>query len=111
MARRNPFAFGPPLIGIRDNFRKAYGTSCRLAGVEGMTPYAWRYLFGTDLHRAKIPPAIAMVIMGHTEDKTNRRYINADQAIAAQTAAELDTYRQGRGEVKRESGGEKKKTA
>lgn len=100
-----------PLIGITDNFRRSYATACRLAGVEGVTPYAWRHLFGTDLHRAKIPPAFAMKVMGHTEEKTHRRYINADQAIAAQTAAELEAFRQGRDEAKRESGGEKKKTA
>lgn len=84
------------LIGVTDNFRRSYRTACRLAGVEGVTPYAWRHLFGTDLHRAKIPPAFAMKVMGHTEEKTHRRYINADQAIAAQTAAELEEYRKKR---------------
>ena len=96
-----------PLIGIKDNFRRSYRTACRLAGVEGVTPYAWRHLFGTDLHRAKIPPAFAMKVMGHSEEKTHRRYINADQAIAAQTAAELEEYRQS----KRGTGGRKKKMA
>lgn len=96
-----------PLIGITDNFRRSYRTACRLAGVEGVTPYAWRHLFGTDLHRAKIPPAFAMKVMGHSEEKTHRRYVNADQAIAAQTAAELEEYRQS----KRGTDGRKKKTA
>lgn len=84
---------GMPLIGIKDNFRRSYRTACRLAGVEGVTPYAWRHLFGTDLHKAKIPPAIAMMIMGHTEDRTHRRYVNDAQRLAAQAAQELDDYR------------------
>ena len=82
-----------PLIGIKDNFRRSYRTACRLAGVEGVTPYAWRHLFGTDLHRAKIAPAIAMMVMGHTEDKTHRRYVNDAQRLAADAAAELEEYR------------------
>lgn len=108
---QNYLSPGDLILGITNNVKRSYATACRLAGVAGVTLYAWRHLFGTDLQRAKVPVPFAMKVMGHTEEKTHRRYINADQAIAAQTAAELETYRQGREEVKRESGGEKKKTA
>lgn len=97
--------------------KRSYASACKAAGVEGVTLYAWRHLFGTDLQRAKVPVPFAMKVMGHTEEKTHRRYVNADQAIAAQTASDLEAYRHStrlekiRKESKRGTDGGTKKTA
>lgn len=83
------------IFGITNTVKRAYAAACRAAGVEGVTLYSWRHLFGTDLHRANVPPKIAMKVMGHVQDATHMRYVNDDQKIAAQAAADLEEYRKG----------------
>lgn len=114
MIERNNLQPDNLIFGITNNVKKSYASACRAAGVEGVTLYAWRHLFGTDLQRANIPVPFAMKVMGHSEEKTYRRYVNLDQVIAAQTAATLDAYRRTREreeESKGEKDGEEKQTA
>jgi len=93
LIERNYLEPGDLLFGIRDNVRRAYSTACRLAGVQGVNLYAWRHLCATEMMRAGVPQTFAMKTMGHSEEKTFRRYVTVDQDIASQTAAALHEYR------------------
>lgn len=81
------------LFGIRSNVRRSYATACRLAGVSGITLYAWRHLCATDLVRAGVPDALAMKMLGHSEAKTFRRYVTVEASAARETAGALEEYR------------------
>lgn len=84
---------GDLLFGITNNIRRSYATACRLAGVQGITLYSWRHLCATEMIRAQIPQALAMKQLGHTEEKTFRRYITVDQELATQAVEALEAYR------------------
>lgn len=77
--------------------RRSFATACRLAGVTGVTLYAWRHLAATELTRAGVPLAIAMATLGHSEQRTFRRYLTIEEETAREAAEQLELYRQSRG--------------
>jgi len=75
--------------GIKD-FKKAYGTACRRAGVEDLHIHDWRHGFATDLMEAGVEERIAMKAAGHTDPETHAIYTNIDKRMARMIAEALD---------------------
>lgn len=77
-------------IFAQGDFRKAYSTACRLAGVENLHIHDWRHGFATDLMEAGVEERIAMRATGHKNPETHAIYTNIDKRIARMIAENLD---------------------
>jgi integrase len=75
--------------GVGD-FKKAYATACRKAGVEDLHVHDWRHGFATDLMESGVEERIAMKATGHTNPETHAIYTNIDKRIARMIAESLD---------------------
>lgn len=75
--------------------KKAFGTACRLAGIEDLHFHDLRHTATTRMVRAGIPHTEVMKITGHTQIKTFLRYLNLVDATAANAAAQLGRFLEG----------------
>lgn len=80
------------------DFRKAYATACRLAGVRDLHIHDWRHGFATDLMEAGVEERIAMRATGHINPETHAIYTNIDKRIARLIAESLDRLHEKREE-------------
>jgi hypothetical protein len=62
------------------NFRRAWLTACRQAGLAGRIPHDFRRTAVRNLERAGVPRSVAMKLVGHKTESVYRRY-----AIASET--------------------------
>ena len=70
------------------DMKKAFGTACRLAGIENLRWHDLRHTFGTRLAEAGCSEATIAELMGHSDPVTTRRYTHAtDRAKHAAVAA------------------------
>lgn len=74
-------------------FKHSYTTACRLAGVEDLHFHDWRHKFATNAITAGVPKALAMKMVGHTNEETFDIYLNIDMQIAQQFAQQMDSAR------------------
>src|SRR5262249_2036220 len=84
---------------IKD-FKTAYRTACKLAGITGLRFNDWRHGFATDLMERGITVHLAMKLLGHTNPEVHDVYVNGDERLARQAAEALDNLhksRQGNG--------------
>lgn len=79
----------PIFGGIRD-FKKAYGTACRRAGIQDLHIHDWRHGFATDLMEANVEEQLAMKATGHSNVETHHIYRNIDKRLAKVIAESLD---------------------
>lgn len=71
----------------RGDFRKAWATACRAAGVVGRTRHDLRRTAVRTMEQQGIPRSVAMKLTGHRTENTYRRYaIVSDADLAAATA-------------------------
>ena len=76
---------------IRD-FRKAWETACKNAGVPGRIPHDFRRTAVRNLERAGVPRSAAMAMVGHRTEAIYRRYAIADEAMLKEGAVKLAAF-------------------
>jgi integrase len=84
-----PWAFCRP-DGLRvGDFRKAWATACRLAGVPGRLVHDFRRTAVRNLERAGVSRSAAMKLTGHKTEAIYRRYAITDSAMLQEAAVKL----------------------
>ena len=87
---------GDPLdgqpFGVFGDFKNAFTAACKAAGIEGLRTHDLRHTATTRMIEAGMPPAQVMVITGHTDFATFRRYVSADDVAVKRAAELLDAY-------------------
>jgi integrase len=76
---------------IKD-FRGAWATACKGAGVPGRIPHDFRRTAVRNLERAGVPRSAAMVMVGHRTESIYRRYAIADEAMLREGAIKLAAF-------------------
>jgi len=75
--------------GIGD-FRKAWASACKAAGIPGRLVHDFRRTAVRNLERAGVPRSSAMKLTGHKTEAVYRRYAITDSAMLQEAAAKLD---------------------
>ncbi len=83
------------VFGIRDNFKRAWQSALREAGINELHFHDLRHTGITRMIRAGIPASEAMKISGHTEMKTFQRYVNLTNDSVTVSANLLDSFNLG----------------
>jgi len=78
------------IFGEVGDFRTAYRSACRFAGVTGLRVHDWRHGHATDMMEGGVEERIAMRASGHKNAETHARYTNIDERIAKMIAESLD---------------------
>ena len=78
------------IFGGQKDFKKAYGTACRLAGVEDLHIHDWRHGYATDPMEANVEEQLALKATGHKNIETHMIYRNIDKRLAKVIAESLD---------------------
>ena len=76
---------------IRD-FRGAWASACRSAGVPKRIPHDFRRTAVRNLERAGVPRSAAMAMVGHRTESIYRRYAIADEAMLKEGAVKLAAF-------------------
>lgn len=88
------FATGRPdrvLFDFKDP-KKAFAAACADAGITGLRMHDLRHTSITRMVEAGMPASQIMVISGHTEFSTFRRYVSADDEAVKRAAQALDAW-------------------
>jgi integrase len=99
LGRIIPFLF-PHLDGkhegtrIRD-FRKAWATACKKAGVPGMLRHDFRRTAVRNMERRGVPRSVATKLTGHKTENVYRRYAIVSDSDLKAAALRLDGYNHG----------------
>jgi integrase len=72
------------------NFRKAWQTACRAAGLPGKLIHDFRRSAVRNLELAGVPRAAAMAMVGHKTESIYRRYAIVDATVLRDAAARID---------------------
>jgi integrase len=93
LGRVTPFLF-PHLTGRhtgtrRRDYRKAWKTACKDAGVPGKLRHDFRRTAVRNLERSSVPRSVAMKITGHRTEAVYRRYAIVNDAQLQEAAARL----------------------
>ncbi|MDK2743471.1 MAG: site-specific integrase [Nitrospira sp. BO4] len=78
-----------PILRIGTAFKAA----CRRAGIEGLRIHDFRHTASTNLRRAGVDTATAMMIVGHKSDRMHRRYNTIEPDDLHKAAAKLHVYK------------------
>jgi integrase len=76
---------------IRD-FRGAWASACKSAGVPKRIPHDFRRTAVRNLERAGVPRSAAMAMVGHRTESIYRRYAIADEAMLKEGAVKLAAF-------------------
>lgn len=76
------------------NYRRAWLTACKKAGVPGRIPHDFRRTAVRNLERAGVPRSAAMKMVGHKTESVYRRYAIADEGMLREGAAKLSALHQ-----------------
>lgn len=76
---------------IRD-FRGAWASACKSAGVAKRIPHDFRRTAVRNLERAGVPRSAAMAMVGHRTESIYRRYAIADEAMLKEGAVKLAAF-------------------
>jgi integrase len=74
------------------NFRGAWRTACRLAGVPGRLLHDCRRTAVRNLERAGVSRSVAMAITGHKTESIYRRYAIVDSAALSEGVTKLADF-------------------
>ena len=72
------------------NFRRAWLSACKAAGVPGRIPPDFRRTAVRNLERAGVPRSAAMAMVGHKTEAIYRRYATVDAGALREAAAKID---------------------
>ena len=88
------FATGRPDRAVFDfkDPKKAFAAACQDAGITGLRMHDLRHTSITRMVEAGMPASQIMVISGHTEFSTFRRYVSADDEAVRRAAQALDAW-------------------
>jgi integrase len=86
--KKDPVAAVKEVFGGYGDFKKAFMAACKDAGITDLRIHDLRHTATTRMIEAGMPPAQVMVVTGHTEFSTFRRYVSADDE-AVRRAGEL----------------------
>jgi integrase len=84
-----PYVFCRPDGLPVGDFRKAWATACRLAGVPGRLLHDFRRTAVRNLERAGVPRSAAMKLTGHNTEAVYRRYAIIDPGMLQEAAVKL----------------------
>ena len=88
-----PYPTGKRRLGQRRrDFRKAWATACKNAGVPGRLRHDFRRTAVRNLERAGVPRSQAMKITGHRTEAVYRRYAIVSEADVREAVQKLDGY-------------------
>jgi len=83
------------VFGITDNFKNAFNSARKLAGLSDVRFHDLRHTHATRLVAAHLPLSEVGRVLGHTQVNTTYRYVNANVETARRAAAALDNlYRE-----------------
>lgn len=74
------------------DFKRAFAVSCEKAGIEGLRIHDLRHTAITRMVEAGLPHAQIMIVRGHTEFSTFRRYVSADDDAIKRVGQALDAW-------------------
>jgi integrase len=86
-----PYVFHRDGQPIRE-FKRAWRTACKKAGVPGMIPHDFRRTTVRNLVRAGIPESVAMQMTGHKTRSVFERYNITDKTDLFDAAKKLDRH-------------------
>jgi integrase len=86
-----PWLFHRDGNAIRD-FRGAWASACKGAGVAKRIPHDFRRTAVRNLERAGVPRSAAMAMVGHRTESIYRRYAIADEAMLKEGAIKLAAF-------------------
>ena len=81
-----------PVFGISDDFKRAFNSARRVAGLSDVRFHDLRHTHATRLIGGHLPLSEVGRLLGHTQANTTYRYVNADQTTARRAAALLDDF-------------------
>jgi integrase len=84
-----PWIFPLPTGERIGDFRKAWATACKNAGVAGRLVHDFRRTAVRNLERAGVPRSSAMLLTGHRTEAVYRRYAINDSAMLQEAVAKL----------------------
>ena len=82
---------GKPIL----DFRGAWTTACRKAGIPGRVPHDFRRTAVRNLERAGVPRSTAMAMVGHKTEAVYRRYAIVDSTMLQEGTAKLAAFHAG----------------
>lgn len=80
------------VFGIFGDFKRAFAIACLEAGIEGLRIHDLRHTATTRMIEAGLPSAQVMVVTGHTQFSTFRRYVSADDDAVRRAGEALDKF-------------------
>lgn len=80
------------VFGIFGDFKNAFAKACQEAGIENLRIHDLRHSATTRMIEVGQPPAQVMVVTGHTEFSTFRRYVSADDDAVRRVGEALDKF-------------------
>jgi integrase len=91
-----PYLTGPKRLGMRRrDFRKAWATACKSAGVPGRYRHDFRRTAVRNMEQAGVPRSVAMKLTGHKTENIYRRYAIVSDADLADAARRLSGHTSG----------------
>jgi integrase len=92
MREEVPYKDGETVYGVFGDFKRAFAAACVDAEITGLRIHDLRHTGTTRMIEAGMPAAQVMVVTGHSEFSTFRRYVSADDEAVRRAGVALDAW-------------------